>query len=131
MSKTIPTSLCDDHFQRLISKDVCATCPSQVENEAVVKKLAELQKESTESVVEALMIDFHSVRSELESCVKTLAKLEHKVEGNGSKGIDKRLLVLETKIEDANDSRKNTITLISVICAMLFSIIGIVINLTQ
>lgn len=61
--KKIKVFLCHDHFERLIKRDVCVTCPSVCENEAAVKALATLYESNPDNFNLAVIAELRSIRA--------------------------------------------------------------------
>jgi len=73
--RDIPVFLCHDHFERLRRKDVCATCPSLAEHEAIVKAVAAQLENNPEfgamSVRDTMIITQRLIRRALDKAHKT------------------------------------------------------------
>ena len=138
--------LCKDHFRRLLEGTVCETCPSKLENEDMVKSLAEKYKGSEKSVG-ALIMEVQSIRRTCETLSKTCEKLmnqcqqngeaiesvEHTVNGNGSPGLKQDMAIVKTEIdhikggEGKNAQRiSNVIALIGVVTAVIIGMIALI-----
>ena len=123
----IRVDLCPDHFERLVSGDVCKTCPSRLENEAVVKAMSSAL-ESTDGAAgnRAIATELSSIRRVLSELTNECRSLKKLVVGNGEKtGVINRLTVLETKIEEGNKSRGTLIAIVVAAVSTVISLFGV------
>lgn len=114
--------LCHDHFERLVADDVCNTCPSHVENEAVCLAMSAVLAAGDPSAKDsAIVSELKSLRRQQSELLDRLKALEHRLVGNGQPGLVSRVSVLEAR----QDDRKHHTGSIVAIAGVLASWIGI------
>lgn len=128
MEKKINVDLCEDHFERLVDGSVCATCPSNVENEAAVRALASINSRSDDDKLRAIISELHSIRRVQKGGIDKLTKLEHKVIGNGRPGLSERITIIETRLAVAEKSKGVWIAIGTAVLSALLGIIGLIIK---
>ena len=125
--------LCRDHFERLVQQDTCATCPSQVENSAAVKALAKVYDDNPHRVNEAIIVELKSIRKTQERLFTEHAEIKKLLrgDGNGVKGLQSRVLLLEAASTTSKQATAFWLGLIGVIVSAVAGFGGLLIALSR
>lgn len=94
----IKVELCEDHFERVLVGDVCISCPSRAENEAIIRAVAAAARENPRAGMEAIFLELSSIRKNQYEIGERLSKIDETIKGNGKPGILNRITAIETKI---------------------------------
>lgn len=133
----IRAELCRDHFERLVHQDVCATCPSRLENEAVVVAMSKvIAADSEQAVDRAIVTELRSIRRTInendkrcderfEKIDERLNSVDKRLTGNGAQGIDHRLTVLETRQDESGKNKTATVAMIGMIVSTIIGLIAL------
>lgn len=89
MDDKLRVDLCHDHFPRLCKGDVCSTCPSKLENEAVVIAMSAALEQTEDSRQTAIITELHSIRRAQSDLSNRFKAVGEKVDKNiaDTKGI--------------------------------------------
>lgn len=121
----IPCVLCHDHFERLVVGDVCATCPSRLENADVVKAASKVYGSDKDQASRAVVTELQSIRRAQAEFHKLLDKTQAAIFGNGKPGLEKRLTIIETKLATSRGNLGTMIAVVGVIISCVLSIVGL------
>ncbi len=120
--------LCHDHFERLCEGDVCATCPSRVENKDAVIALSKVYDDNPEQFNAAVISELKSIRRVQQNSNTRLEKIEESVNGNGKPGLVARMLIIETSLNQSGKSVERLLVIIGLIVTFLLGIGAIVVS---
>lgn len=126
----IKVMLCRNHFERLVSGDVCDKCPSRLENKEAIMAFAK-QYQNAPELDAAIMIDMRSIRSEQHELATNVESISHAINGNSGKGIKERLVVLETRFGVSSSSLATGLIVVGLIFSILLGAAGLVIEMTK
>lgn len=135
MEDKIRVDLCHDHFARIAREDVCATCPSRLENEAAVKALGALNDRTDDDKLRAILSEIASLRraqslgfEKLDDIEKSIDKINTRIYGNGGSGINERLTIIETQIDVTSKNKGPMIAIATAALSAVIAIIGIILK---
>jgi len=139
--KKIKAELCHDHFSRLAAGDTCSSCSSRLENEEMVKAMSKvlstLTKEEADTAVISELRSLRRTVSDLaraqEKAIEDLKEDQEKISrvitGNGNgRGLEHRLTIIETKLEENKSSKAFALSLFTAIIAALLSLFTLIHN---
>jgi hypothetical protein len=129
----IKCELCPDHFERVVAGDQCNSCPSLVENEAVVRYMANQHPEEDTPLTRATLAELRSIRTLMSQFDERVVRMEHDLHGNGKEGLITRFAVQEnivaahaTSISENKAGPRNLLSAIAAAIALIASVTALV-----
>ena len=122
----LKVDLCHDHFQRVVEKRVCHTCPSAIENEAAVMALAKLNDAHDDDKLRAIISETQSIRRAQSQLFKQIEKIDHTLHGNGKAGMQDRLTIMETRLDVTEKNKTHYVAIGTAIIAAIIALIPVV-----
>lgn len=110
----IKCSLCNDHFERLVRGNVCESCPSIPEHEAVIRFMSEqLNQAATDDtgMIRAIWTEVRSIRTLCTDFHTRIEECEHTIHGNGNPGLKTQMAVLESQ---SNENKHRPMMIVSI-----------------
>ena len=99
-TEKIKCHLCHDHFDRLVQGNVCESCPSIPEHEAVIRFMNDQLTETAaddHGMIRAIWTEVRSIRTLCTNFDSRLQECEHTIHGNGAPGLKTKMAVLESQ----------------------------------